>query len=95
MQIFRINTNHSFIPKIHYARKTKYEPLKVEKSKVCTIQRAHILYHVSTIVIQNFILAITWYKIHNGDCTSIFQVEKLSKLIYYLIQINKARNNTH
>ena len=59
------------------------------------IQSSYTLYHISSVIIQNFTLAITWYKIHNGDCTSIFQVEKLSKLIYYLIQINKARNNTH
>jgi len=33
MQIFIIYTKHSFIPKIHYARKNKYEPLKSDESK--------------------------------------------------------------
>ena len=37
MQIFRINTKHSIIPKIHYARKNKYETLKGDKSKIYRI----------------------------------------------------------
>ena len=57
MQIFRINTNHSFIPKIYDARKNKYEPLKCDKSNMPAMS-SYTLYHVSSVIIQDFILII-------------------------------------
>jgi len=51
---FRVNTNHLFISKIHYARKNKYELLKDNKSKVYRIQRAHIPYKIHSKVVLAF-----------------------------------------
>jgi hypothetical protein len=46
-------------------------------------------FYVSSVIIQDFKLAITWYIIHNRVALAFskikFKAEKFSKLIYYLI----------